>query len=503
MVVGSGNGALGNGMMDENENKVKDVKVELLNNGALANLYTKDEPEGKEAKTITNEEGKYSFAGVIPGNNYCLRFTYGNGEQYIKGVGVNAIDYKSTIISKDVIQNAMESDTASEWYKKLDNENYSTAVDDLSQRSNEEQVYTIDDAKNNKNNAQRDINAYTPKTIISIENTELNAGQENRQLFGGFNFGIITFPKTDIPPDKKISDITIINQVGTVMTSGDPVAQPKYISDVEKQGKSIRAELDPNVLYGSELKTTYQITIENKSNDDYYEPEYIKANGNEGKYIWDTANSKFVEKTESSNYSETYNKNPDFGKYYKYGEQTATSIQRTVQIEQIGDYIDDKYSYDDNQQIVTKVYDSEGNEDNNDITEVKIQYKENSNVTEEEKQQNEDGTETTNTKHKLEITGLAELAPKEKQVLTYVVTSKLFSTSEDLTYTNAARIEKIRVKPLIEVNMNAEWFKSKTTIITITPNTGKDKSNTYWIAGTIALIVLGAGFVILKKKVLK
>ena len=48
-----------------------------------------------------------------------------------------------------------------------------------------------------------------------------------------------------------------------------------------------------------------------------------------------------------------------------------------------------------------------------------------------------------------------------------------------------------------------EWGDfSKTTLI-VSPDTGGDRRPTYFVVGTIALIVIATGIVVIKKKILK
>ena len=101
---------LGNGIYNNGENQVKDVKVELLESDkkTVSTLYKKDDREGVKislavTKSIIN--GVYQFDGVVPGHYY-VRFTYGDGTQQIvgeynkdNGVQVYINEYKSTIIN--------------------------------------------------------------------------------------------------------------------------------------------------------------------------------------------------------------------------------------------------------------------------------------------------------------------------------------------------------------------------------------------------------------------
>lgn len=516
----SKNTALGNGMMEKGESKVEKVIVDLVSeptseaeavtlyqlgeNKNIVEAVATNNVEGTDQKG-TGQNGTYEFKGVIPGYYY-VRFTYGNGDQKIipisgDEIAVQSVEYKSTIITDDNIKTAMKNGNNTEWYKYMGSTKYSTAVDDTTQRA---EIEGDNSYKLGKAKTSQLINAYTPRTGISIENdTSLNGtGYETKQgeqgltkeykdIFDGFNFGIITFPKTEITPVKEITNVKLTNQVGTVMTTGNPVDEPQYISDLSKLSKtgtpSAKAELDPNLIHGTQLETTYKITITNNSQYDY-------VTVNEDGTI---ANDN----------------------YYKYGETNDQEL-KGVEVTEVEDYIDKKYktNVEDLKDISSKI--GELQKDGTlKVTSEKtnIEFKKKApettgdqtseSTTTENTQQNSEGSTTTTKTDTLSVKGWNRLKVGESQTVEYTAVATIASTADDLVYENQARVVSMKLDKLIELNAISEnndyWQKTDNTIITIVPNTGKDKSNTYWIAGTIALIVLGAGFVILKKKVLK
>ncbi len=515
----SKNTALGDGMMEKGESKVEKVIVDLVSeptseaeavtlyqlgeNKNIVEAVATNNVEGTEQKG-TGQNGTYEFKGVIPGYYY-VRFTYGNGDQKIipisgDEIAVQSVEYKSTIITDDNIKTAMKNGNNTEWYKYMGSTKYSTAVDDTTQRA---EIEGDNSYKLGKAKTSQLINAYTPKTGISIENdTSLNGtGYETKQeeqgltkeykdIFDGFNFGIITFPKTEITPVKEITNVKLTNQVGTVMTTGNPADEPQYISDLSriksKTGATkAKAELDPNLIHGTQLETTYKITITNNS-----EYDYVTVN-EDGTIANDN--------------------------YYKYGETNDQELKapKGIEVIEVQDYIDKKYNTDNIKDISSKV--RELQEDGT----LKTQESKNINITKkspeitgdqtsestttENTQQNSDGSTTTTKTDTLSVTGWNRLKVGESQTVEYTAVATIASTADDLVYENQAQVISMKLDKLIELNASNvyNWKKTDNTIITIVPNTGKDKSNTYWIAGTIALIVLGAGFVILKKKVLK
>lgn len=499
---------LGNGIYDDKESTVQSVKVDLVtpignNQYETAKLYQLDKngkvahdengniKTGTAVVSGTERAGTYKFEGVIPGYYY-VRFTYGNGDQKIipisgDEIAVQSVEYKSTIIRDDNIKTAMKNGNNTEWYKYMGSTKYSTAVDDTTQRA---EIEGDNSYKLGKAKTSQLINAYTPRTGISIENDKNLAGVEHIEKFDGFNFGIITFPKTEITPVKEITNVKLTNQVGTVMTTGNPVDEPQYISDLSKLSKtgttSAKAELDPNLIHGTQLETTYKITITNNSQWDY-----------------GTVNKDGTITNDN---------------YYKYGETNDQEL-KGVKVTEVEDYIDKKYktNVEDLKDISSKI--GELQKDGtlnvtNEKTDIKFKKKApettgdktSESTTTENTEQNSEGSTTTTKTDTLSVTGWNRLKVGESQIVEYTAVATIASTADDLVYENQARVVSMKLDKLIELNAireNDYWKKTDNTMITIVPNTGKDKSNTYWIAGTIALIVLGAGFVILKKKVLK
>ena len=494
---------LGNGIIDSNEsNRAQKVTVELLDSDkqTVSKLY--QEKDGKvvykedgtlpEAKIETVEGGTYEFDGVVPGYYY-IRFTYGDGTQKMMpaGTDIKSNDYKSTIINTEangageLIKNAMEVSEEElksaqetlpanqteaqkrivEWYKYLNNNNYSTAVDNLEQRSEADKYEYKDDGKvydesgNEVSGYPKNINAYTPISSISIENdinTSTDEGDAHKSKYEGFNFGLIEAPDTEIKLDKMITNVKFTTQTGTTLVSANPTdTSAEYITALDKitgGSKYAKMEMDQNLIYGSELATTYEITVENNSTKDYIEDE-------------------------GSN---------EYGHYYYYGEKTETSKLKTVKVNEVVDELDKKYNYDSKQETATSsVKHADGNTESTEISITK---------------NNPDGSEET--QNSLSMKGWKEIESGATETMSYTVTS-LLSNDNDTGYTNKARITSLSLDKLTTMKSNFNWDLTKdTTTLTITPPTGSDRRATYWVAGALGLLVLAAGIVFIKKKVL-
>lgn len=520
---------LGNGKKDDTENTVSKVTVDLMKSpNEIATLYPltikngKYTYDGEKPATVEVEEGgTFEFKGVIPGIYY-IRFTYGNGEQRLydmnghivkvkdangndtnEDVKVTLNDYKSTIIdvanSEDakIIKDAIENGTNLEWYKDLKEAVYSTAIDDMSQRQMANSyVYYADGTVHKEDGSLveeeilKSINSYTPRISVTIENDKEtssnmldnysvsqdekgNVVEDIKQIeespyyeFKGFNFGIIKAPDTTIKTEKTISNIKLTDQTGATIVSADPKDKnAKYVTALDGVGSNVKAEIEENLLYGSEVEVTYNITLTNDSDIDYIE-----------------------------------NDEEHLGDWYNYGIKTeGVTVPKSITIKEVEDILNEKYNSDTVKLVSYTV--NETSEEPSKITIEKLAGEKTTQI--DTTTIEEDGTETTKTK--MLITGWSDQMKREDtQTIEYTVSALLSSDNEDEEgYTNDARVTKIKLDKLTPLTSGSEWSKVDETVVSITPPTGQDKTSTYYIAGVIALIALASGIIIIKKRVLK
>ena len=507
------NGELvGNGIYDENENVVKDVTVELgnYNDGKFipTDLYqvdsignnildannnrTKAKMKTAEMKVRDKTEIRYSFEGVVPGE-YFLRFTYGNGEQKIvdlngREVGnVTSNKYKSTIVT-DEIRKVFETKydpTKATWYMGLQNEN-NLAVDDLDIRKDlSKEKYTVTNSTLEEG-IKADIVAYTPQFSIPIEFTESNetsvAENQYPSELGKMNFGIIELPRTRIDISKKITNIQLIRQNGGEVFSGNPadqnIAQIKDLDMKTKNGSTyVDIELDSND-YGGQLNIKYQIEVINNSDLDYIE----SLNDNH------------------------------FGNYYKYGDKTYAT-EKSVKINKVYDYLDPKVAYKpaENTSGITEI----NLEDLRKKSELSVEESAILNSAKSQKGYTELDYNTI-----LEITGFTNALYSSKgakqndssKTIEIETTHTLDSASnEDAEFINIAEVMEIETSPITAPNV--EPFRAATTqeesyvylptsnkaTLTITPSTGGNRSMVSFIIGTIALVIVAGGIVLIRR----
>lgn len=489
---------LGNGMIDNGENnRASEVTVDLLNQdkSTPATLY---QVKDNKAETVTatvksTGDGTFTFDGVVPGY-YSIRFTYGDGSQKMMPASdvIKSNDYKSTIINTEsnnagtLIKDAMEEKDPIakigstlpaeyteeqkklvEWYKYLNNTTYSTATDDLIQRAQSDgYTYTngkIYDKDGKEVSGYMNINAYTPMVGISIENdinneTDVKGKEDNveeaqKPNYSGFNFGIIKNAPTELKVDKKITNVKFTTQTGTTLVSANPTDKTaNYITALDKVtggSKYAKLEIEKDLIYGSELATTYEVSIENNSAKDYIENE-----GTEG-----------------------------YGHYSKYGDKSNAHLKK-ITVEEVVDTMDTKYAFDSKQESASQIVTDEAG-----------------NTTESENAKivkNDDTTENS-----LTITNWTPIASQEKTATNYTVTSLVSPENDETSYSNEAKITRIKLDKLSTLESSFDWTKVKdTTELAITPPTGGNRSNLYWIVGTIGLIVIAGGIVIIKRKLL-
>ena len=502
-----GDGMYGNKKDGSKENTVSNVKVELISkNGSKAKLYSSSNDYNEaDAETVSAADGTYSFVGVTPGKYY-VRFTYGDGNQKICSLDtsdntyketsnkVSISDYKSTAVTEKCIQSALGYEFADkfkagdEWYKHKEhssdkaNRLYSTATDNLEQRAE----------YNENNTARTSIQANTALLSIGLENTEDNISTVSKRFeedvyketIYGINFGIIDIPEVSLAFDKVVSNIQITNAQGNILAEGNPASKNvKYVSDLDAtthlvEGSSFnKSEINEKELYGSTLKLTYSITVQNNSEVNYYED---------------------VDKD-----------NKYYGYYYQFGDNTtAKSKEVTITVDNVLDYIDPVIKYEnisiDDKHQIAKIKASDYQDITDNIkAETSLTYDYVVDITKWKDLYTTENREKNYSKDKTQDT--AELT----------VSKLLSSDDDDLGVSNVAQVTKVHVTKtpaLVEkIDASKLYFNdsvytnpTEEVYVTITPPTGEDRLTTiiYVVVEVLALSALTAGIVLIKKKVI-
>lgn len=290
---------LGDGHRDDNENRVKNVKIELVNSdGSTAKLYNENTKKlDKDAVIYTDSNGNYKLEGLVTGEEYSIKYIYGNKQDELEGNtttisenGVNARNYKSTIITgndpdvKNILEKENLTDTEKMW-PITHNERYSVAVDSMKDRLN------IGILKNSTYNEQVNMNAYTKTFVIPLEFTLGSTGQSSEdgkdvlengtkieKVLNKFDFGIIERPREDLIVQKTVSHLKITLSNGQLLLEGDPRSQnlnyTKAIGLKESTSRSeiekrILVEIDSELTQGAQLEATYAVKVINNNEIDY------------------------------------------------------------------------------------------------------------------------------------------------------------------------------------------------------------------------------------------
>ena len=290
---------IGNGKFDDDEIKIKDVVVTLLNESLnVTKLYhTENKTTNVQDAIVISNDGTYELSGVVPGKYY-LQFTYGNGRTVYKDLNGNDIEiatskingentsinpklYKSTILTG----NAKNSNDE-KWFLNDIGQNYSVAtdLDNIINSRIGNGVNNLATELNykyeNEGNTNEVINARSPKIDVNIENTDKKIGAYDDNTIPkectGMSFGIIERPRVNIVLEKTIKNIKLTLQNGTTVINGNPednTVSP-YLSSIGPGNAKI--EIDPSYIYGSNAVVTYSLQAHNRSEIDYATSDYYK-----------------------------------------------------------------------------------------------------------------------------------------------------------------------------------------------------------------------------------
>jgi len=485
---------LGNGEYDNGEKGVADVNVELLDitgtetdvtKLSVSNLYGV-EGDGNNPRTAiskiaqvkTNEDGSYSLNGIVPGYYY-LRFVYGNGEYVIKDFKGNVIntnvaskidntqidskDYKSTIITNKVAIEVLEGGKDEYWYKKLGSVNASVARDNLNTR-----------IELNKGNT-KNIMAGTARVAISIENTptdvaNIEISEDGKQAklasnkFDGFNLGIIEVPNQEAKIEKIITNMKLTTAENRIVFNGNPeTGKLQGVSDLDnaQNGGStyVRTELPDSIIVGATLELTYTIKVTNVSDVNYYNKEY-----------------------------------------YYYGKATPNK-EVTLEVKEIVDYLDERLQFNP-----------------------ELSYKGFNVATDDTIAENEELAKKTviklsdwNTKLYTEKNATRNNGERKTSDSVVLVAHGYLANNSDMEFINRVKVSKAdngiddsdkdtnkdeEIKTVRPLKLNSEMAQARAAVM---PPTGADRQTIiiYTIIGTLALAVLSAGIVVIKKYVVK
>lgn len=485
----------GNGAFDDDEYGIAGVKVKLKENntGFVYYIGNNNKDETNEPKWVTDKNGNFEISGFIPGD-YTIEYIW--GEEY---GGYNVQNYKGTIYQTDRNQDDKN------WYKnQTSNTRWSDAMDDYNIRKDiDEEIKTLN--YNEYKIAEKQMKSKTLEMDLGIEydNTAKEQIVENptdlNYTVQDIDFGIARRAKQDVELTKKIKSYKVIlanNQViseiyydekGNMKKTGST----KYVGPNQQSSTGettrygfVNTEMDTEIMEGAVVSVTYEIKFENKSEVDIATEEYYKY-GQNIKAITQNENGKYFDKD---------------------GNKIAIDSNDiiTTTPDYMIDFLDKNWGYK-----------GSDNPDWDDINETTLKQR-----CKDERIFNINYIDNKNT----DIKNRRILISKkiEDKVLPGdsmrkdVVASKLLSASiQDLNFDNevdlvqvsktgGSKIDRLKstIGRFVPGGDTIPPSSDKAEQIIITPNTGKNLNFVVPITiGVIALITLGAGIILIKKKV--
>lgn len=448
----TGKTRLGDGKYTENEKGIEGVDITLTETTGSGKVYT--------AKTDSN--GDFLIKDYIPGD-YTLTYTWGDKTYTVQ-------NYKGTIYNDKDRQNNKK------WYKENVDTRLSDAMDNLktaqeAPKGSREQI--DDEIKNVTNQTDSKItrtkmDSTTPMMGIGVEyETTYTASMGDRYIYkvANIDLGIVERARQDLALKKRVKTLKATLANGQVIVNleidedGNVTGEKNGITymgpnpNIIPSNGFIRLELDNELIQGTVLEVGYEIKATNQS-----ELDYLSDN------------------------------------YYLYGIVEGPVV--TIEPTGIIDYLDKNWAFDSdkNPQWQVKTLD-----------EIK-------NIVAETVYNNPEST--INEKMILYTESLKgkQLKPTEfADVMLHV--SKILTTTDEISLDNETEIAELTKtggsKPQStpgnyvpgKAFMETDDSMAETTIVT--PATGENQNYMVPIMiGTFAFVVLGAGVVIIKKKVL-
>lgn len=469
----------GNGIYNNEENVIGNVNVELLainvdeNNNTIypiAKLYQKIDNQAKEvdATTKTNEKGEYKFTGVIPGN-YLIRYTYGDTSVIYNSKGEKVSElppeiYKSTIYRGGNIQ---ESEADLYWYRNEISNKGGTRLSDAKDNKNivnsriEDKEYTFENSKDDTTSITADTRKFEIDIECDLNEISTNTSEYGANLIYEFNnidFGIIRRPIQNLEISKRVKSIKITLANGQVVANmqidenGKVTGEKGVVAYVPKTNNSeglFKVELDNELIQGAHLEVEYAIKVDNtKCEIDYNDENY---------YYYGTKPSNYTEKYAIATVKKLY----DYisSNYDTSINNTQNSEWTKVETSSIKGTIDNKsYEYIKENNVFTTQY-------------------------------------------------FNNMKPGTTKELMLSAERELSTQGDGLTFNNVVEVVTVgdrKIDEAIPGNYPEDEPDSDSSEeIIVTPNTGKNLDFVMpIIIGVTALIVLGVGIFVIKKKAL-
>lgn len=475
-----------------------------------------------EASTVTNQNGEYTFTGLIE-DEYQVQFQY---DKTATVIGTNheldGKNYKSTIITNELVKQLFTGETSyatnTDWHIQLAEsgiKDVSVAADDMNLRCQQEkdlvngncnQEITMIARTNNFKLQVEYVRTNDKKTEVKDNGEPEDGSTFSKDLVDVFNFGVVTRAKEDISIDKTIDSLTITLANGQVLVDGNPFKdslsytvalgskETTKTRSSNYAGRRVRTEVDTELLHGATLDIVYKITARNDGEIDY-------------KYAYVEGQNQYL-----------------YNKYYYFGDRTDIETEEHGKVDstilEVIDYLDSDVTIVDdidtqtgNWMMVDNIEDLKGTNSDTKIVSEEV-YKE---------------LEDNRNKYtilKTEIFKNLKASTNEEersQEIKLHVSKLLGNQSEQYNYSNGIEIVKIgkmiarsrvakhddNYKPqyipgnyVPSKNVGNEQDSDKIDYI-ITPPTGTKTAIIYVISIAIGLMVIAVGVVVTKKFIVK
>ena len=456
--VYSGEQRLGNGQLENGETPLQGIKVTLSETDKQDSSFNN---ERITMDTTTDANGNYEFTGFIPGN-YTVTYEWGDKTykvQYYKGTIYDESRkqndgywYRGSEKGNDTISvNTRKTDALDSYSVRetIDNEMKNLKINTL-----ESEIEKAYDQGSEYIKTTKMISS-TPVMSFSVEyDTTVTDGNGDEVKFAVNNvdFGIVERAKQQLELTKRISalKITLANEQVLIDTK------------IDENGKFT----NPN-----------KYVIHMPATDSYKGLVRVELDTE----LTEGATVEITYEIKATNIGEVdYTSN----RYYYYGNPGGADYVRTS-VTQLIDYVDNELSVTD---------DKWSQQDTNILKTYNLSEK--------------DDTEYLKDIRPYITTQLqAQLAPGESNTVE-LKTSKLLTTTNNITYDNKAEIAEITKNdgfnggtPVKVIETHFDTADSE--IFTIIPSTGENKNYILpIIIGITAFIILGTGIVVIKKKVI-
>lgn len=462
----------GNGKYDAGEANVKGVPVVLTENTGSGKVYT----------ATTDGNGDFKIENYIPGD-YTLTYTWGGQTYQLNGkdTEITVQDYKGTVYDSTRDQSnkrwwyvATKSDGTKETAERLTDaiDNYNTAQEAPkgSRVQIDEELKTLNkDTRNNITRKQMDSTTPTMGIGVEYDTTyTASAGDKYTYSIDNIDFGIIERPKQDLALTKRIKSMKVtlangqvianltVDEDGKIQGEKNGVTYMKPGATTNPMNGFIRLELDNELIQGTKLEVEYEIKATNNSELDYVSEDFYK-------YGINPVNPITITPTGIVDYLD---KNWSFDN--KSGENTKWEVKTVDGIKDL---------------VMKEVYDS-SNKDTT-LGQKMILY-------------------TDKLTQELKVNESAGIKLNVSKILTTTDEIVLNNEVEEVTAkkTGGAMIQSTPGN-YVPGTGPTESDDSMAETTSVTPATGENRDYIIpVIIGATALIILGAGVIIIKKKVI-